>query len=70
VAAGEPGIVGVMLESFLEAGRQELHDPASLVFGQSVTDACMDIETTAGVLEMLASAVSQRRAVSRNAAGG
>jgi 3-deoxy-7-phosphoheptulonate synthase len=68
IAAGEQGIVGVMLESFLLAGRQELRDPATLVFGQSVTDACMDIDTTAGVLETLAAAVRTRRAANRAAA--
>jgi 3-deoxy-7-phosphoheptulonate synthase len=68
VAAGEQGIVGVMLESFLVAGRQDLEDPAKLVFGQSITDACMDIDMTAGVLETLAAAVRRRRAGSRSAA--
>ena len=42
-AAGEHGVIGVMLESFLVAGRQEPGDPATLTYGQSVTDACMDI---------------------------
>jgi 3-deoxy-7-phosphoheptulonate synthase len=65
IAAGEQGIIGVMLESFLQAGRQELQDPATLVFGQSITDACMDIDTTAGVLETLAAAVRERRAAVR-----
>jgi 3-deoxy-7-phosphoheptulonate synthase len=51
-----------MLESFLVAGRQELGDPASLVYGQSITDACMDIDTTAAVLSELAAAVRMRRA--------
>ncbi len=68
VAAGDQGVVGVMLESFLAAGRQELTDPATLVFGQSITDACMDIDTTADVLATLAGAVRKRRAVSRAAA--
>jgi 3-deoxy-7-phosphoheptulonate synthase len=70
VAAGEHGIVGVMLESFLVAGRQDLEDPAKLVFGQSITDACMDIDATAGVLETLAVAVRRRRAVCRPAVAG
>ncbi len=70
IAAGEQGIVGVMLESFLLAGRQELRDPASLVFGQSITDACMDIDTTAGVLETLAGAVRKRRVATRAVAVG
>jgi 3-deoxy-7-phosphoheptulonate synthase len=61
VAAGEPGLVGVMLESFLREGRQEPGPPATLAYGQSVTDACMDIGTTAAVLDGLAAAVRSRR---------
>jgi len=61
VAAGEPGVVGVMLESFLREGRQEPGPPATLAYGQSVTDACMDIDTTAAVLDALAAAVRSRR---------
>ena len=61
IASGEQGLVGVMLESFIEAGRQEPGDPAGLVYGQSVTDACMDIDTSAGVLDSLAAAVRRRR---------
>jgi len=61
VAAGEQGIVGVMLESFLRAGRQDLEDPGTLVFGQSITDACIDIDTTAAVLDNLAAAARRRR---------
>ncbi|MBO0824054.1 MAG: hypothetical protein J2P27_09370, partial [Actinobacteria bacterium] len=70
VAAGAHGVVGVMLESFLVAGRQDLTDPAKLVFGQSVTDSCMDVDTTATVLETLASAVRQRRAAALAATAG
>ncbi|HEY2552084.1 MAG TPA: 3-deoxy-7-phosphoheptulonate synthase [Streptosporangiaceae bacterium] len=62
IAAGEDGLAGVMLESFLRAGRQELGEPAELAYGQSITDACMDIGTTAGVLAELAAAVRDRRA--------
>jgi 3-deoxy-7-phosphoheptulonate synthase len=61
LTAGEDGIVGVMLESFLTAGRQEPGDPATLTYGQSVTDACMDIDMTAGTLETLARSVAARR---------
>jgi 3-deoxy-7-phosphoheptulonate synthase len=61
IAAGEHGIVGVMLESFIEAGRQEPGDPGRLVYGQSITDSCMDIATTAEVLHDLAAAVRLRR---------
>jgi 3-deoxy-7-phosphoheptulonate synthase len=62
IAAGERGVAGVMLESFLVEGRQEPGVPVTLVYGQSVTDACMDIETTAAVLRSLAAAVRTRRA--------
>jgi len=61
VSGGEQGLVGVMLESFLVAGRQEPGDPATLTYGQSVTDACMDIEMTESTLETLAASVSARR---------
>jgi 3-deoxy-7-phosphoheptulonate synthase len=63
IAAGEQGLAGVMLESFLEAGRQEPGPLPGLVYGQSVTDGCMDIGTTEGVLNGLAAAVRQRRTV-------
>jgi 3-deoxy-7-phosphoheptulonate synthase len=61
MAAGERGLTGVMLESFLREGRQEPGRPATLTYGQSVTDACMDIGTTADVLSGLAAAVRSRR---------
>ncbi|MQA96040.1 MAG: 3-deoxy-7-phosphoheptulonate synthase [Streptosporangiales bacterium] len=63
LAAGEPGITGVMLESFLLAGRQELvlGKAAGLTYGCSVTDACMDWDTTVQVLGTLANAVAHRR---------
>ena len=63
VGAGETGIIGVMLESFLLAGRQEPGDPAGLAYGQSVTDACLDFDTTADVLRGLADAVRRRRRI-------
>jgi 3-deoxy-7-phosphoheptulonate synthase len=62
VAAGNEAIVGVMLESFLVAGRQDHDGGAPLVYGQSITDACIDWETTSAVLEELATAVQARRA--------
>jgi 3-deoxy-7-phosphoheptulonate synthase len=61
VAAGQRGLAGVMLESFLRAGSQPPGDPAGLVYGQSITDGCLDIDTTATVLGELAEAVRQRR---------
>jgi len=61
VAQGETGIVGLMMESFLVDGRQDLRDPARLVYGQSITDACMGWEMTVPVLRELADAVRKRR---------
>jgi 3-deoxy-7-phosphoheptulonate synthase len=61
VAAGERGIIGVLLESFLVDGRQDLVDRERLVYGQSITDACMGWEMTVPVLRELAAAVRSRR---------
>jgi 3-deoxy-7-phosphoheptulonate synthase len=61
LSGGEHGLAGVMLESFLVAGRQNPGNPATLTYGQSVTDACMDIEMTASALETLATSVQARR---------
>jgi len=61
LSGGEHGLAGVMLESFIVAGRQNPGNPATLTYGQSVTDACMDIEMTASALETLAAAVRARR---------
>jgi 3-deoxy-7-phosphoheptulonate synthase len=59
VATGQDGISGVMLESFLVPGRQDLG--GELTYGQSVTDACMGWDTTVEVLEHLATAATKRR---------
>jgi 3-deoxy-7-phosphoheptulonate synthase len=61
VAKGQRGIIGVMLESFLVPGRQELDPTRTLVPGQSVTDACMGWQTTESVLARLATAAAGRR---------
>ena len=61
VAGGDTAIVGVMMESFLVEGRQDLSGSVPLRYGQSITDACMGWETTAGVLAELAQAVRERR---------
>ncbi|MEV4756144.1 3-deoxy-7-phosphoheptulonate synthase [Micromonospora sp. NPDC049559] len=62
LAAGQRGIVGVMLESFLVPGRQDLDPTRELVYGQSVTDACLGWDETGQVLADLAAAVRARRA--------
>jgi 3-deoxy-7-phosphoheptulonate synthase len=61
VADGNPYIVGLMLESFLVEGRQNLGDGSDLTYGQSITDACIDWEETVRVLGQCASAVRARR---------
>jgi 3-deoxy-7-phosphoheptulonate synthase len=67
IASGSRAIVGVMLESFLLAGRQELRadaHPPELRYGQSITDGCIGWETTVEVLEGLAASVRDRNAAS------
>jgi 3-deoxy-7-phosphoheptulonate synthase len=61
IAAGNRGVVGVMLESFLVAGRQELGEGGELTYGQSITDGCIGWDTTVEVLDGLAGAVRARR---------
>jgi 3-deoxy-7-phosphoheptulonate synthase len=61
VAAGSRSIFGVMIESFLVAGRQEISERSRMTFGQSVTDGCLAWDTTVPLLENLAAAVRQRR---------
>ena len=65
IAAGNRAIVGVMIESFLVAGRQDLdgHPGRPLTYGQSITDGCIGWDTTVDVLDGLADAVRARRAV-------
>jgi len=61
VAAGSPYICGVMLESHLVEGRQDLVIGKPLTYGQSITDACISWEMTVPILEQLATAVRERR---------
>jgi 3-deoxy-7-phosphoheptulonate synthase len=61
VADGNKAIVGVMLESFLVEGRQDLVPGEELVYGQSITDPCIDWEDTVSALERFASAIEARR---------
>lgn len=62
IAGGDNRIFGVMIESHLQAGRQDLNDGRSLVYGQSVTDACIGWDDSMVLLEELAGSVRQRRA--------
>ncbi|MGH8584079.1 MAG: 3-deoxy-7-phosphoheptulonate synthase [Gammaproteobacteria bacterium] len=61
VAAGDPRIMGVMIESFLVAGRQDLVPGRTLTRGQSITDACVGWEESEMLLRMLAGSVAERR---------
>jgi 3-deoxy-7-phosphoheptulonate synthase len=66
LAAGDRSITGVMIESHINAGRQDIPDAeeggaSALKHGISITDACVDWETTVGMLDRLNAAVKQRR---------
>lgn len=61
VSAGNESICGVMLESNLVSGKQDLTSDEPLVYGKSITDACISWDETQGLLEQLAQATQQRR---------
>ncbi|MDX1433781.1 MAG: 3-deoxy-7-phosphoheptulonate synthase AroG [Gammaproteobacteria bacterium] len=61
IAGGETRIMGVMIESHLVAGRQDAESGKPLVYGQSITDACIGWDDTVAMLEELADAVGRRR---------
>ena len=61
MAAGDERIMGVMVESHLKEGRQDLMPGKELEYGKSITDACLGWEDSVTVLEILAEAVRQRR---------
>jgi len=61
IVAGERRIFGLMIESHLVAGRQDLVAGKPLTYGQSVTDACIGWEQSVPVLDTLAAAVRERR---------
>ena len=68
IAQGDARIIGLMVESHLEAGRQDLVPGQPLVYGQSITDACLGWNDSVDLLESLAEQVRRRR--SRNSASG
>jgi 3-deoxy-7-phosphoheptulonate synthase len=59
---GDARIMGVMIESNLVAGRQDVLPDTPLTYGQSITDGCIDWDTTVTTLQLLADAVTARRA--------
>ena len=64
ITNGEKRIIGVMIESHLVEGRQDIEPGKDLVFGQSITDACLGWEDTEILIRELATAVNKRRASS------
>ena len=62
LSAGSDNIFGVMMESHLLEGKQNLEEGKQPTYGQSITDACISWETTQQLLEELAQAVRARRA--------
>lgn len=67
VENGDTRLFGVMIESHLVGGRQDLVPGKPLVYGQSITDGCVGWDTTATVLDRLAAAVRARRKAARSA---
>ena len=63
LAEGEAGITGLMMESFIEAGAQNPGPLRTLTYGKSVTDKCIDWDTTADLLQELAASIRTRRAL-------
>ena len=61
IAAGDARIFGIMVESHLKAGRQDLIPGKPLTYGQSITDACVGWEDTRNLIDTLADAARQRR---------
>lgn len=72
IANGEKGIVGVMIESNINEGNQKVpaEGPAGLKKGVSITDACINWESTVEVLEKLAGAVRARRELEKGLKNG
>ena len=63
IAGGSKQIFGVMVESHIVEGRQDLVDGKAQTYGQSITDACIGWEDTETVLKQLSDAVLARRQV-------
>lgn len=63
IANGDHRIMGVMIESHLKAGSQKVVEGQPLVYGQSITDACLSWDDTVPLLKELAQAVQKRRTV-------
>lgn len=60
ISQGEQSIFGVMIESFIEAGNQSVKEGVPLKYGQSITDACVDLAVSEDILAVLADSVKTR----------
>jgi 3-deoxy-7-phosphoheptulonate synthase len=69
LASGDPRIIGAMIESHLNGGRQDLIPGQPLAYGQSVTDACIGWDDSVRALDILADGVRERRLKAANYAG-
>ena len=63
IANGDHRIMGIMAESHLKAGRQDVVEGRELSYGQSITDACLGWDDTVQLLKDLATAVQERRSI-------
>jgi 3-deoxy-7-phosphoheptulonate synthase len=61
IADGDAKVFGIMLESNILGGRQDLRPDGALQYGVSITDACIDWDSTEKVLERLSQAILERR---------
>lgn len=60
IQQGNQSVFGVMIESFLVAGNQKVLADQPLTYGQSITDACINLDTSEEILDVLANAVNSR----------
>ncbi|TMM44821.1 3-deoxy-7-phosphoheptulonate synthase [Colwellia ponticola] len=60
ISQGENSLFGVMIESFIKEGNQAVKAEKNLIYGQSITDACIDLTVSAEILALLAEAVKTR----------
>ena len=61
IGHGDKALFGVMIESFIVAGQQQVIKGQALVYGQSITDACVNLETSEEILSVLAAAIKGKR---------
>jgi len=61
ITQGDNSVFGVMIESFIEAGNQTVKADSPLVYGKSITDACIDLTVSEEILVLLADAVKQKQ---------